>query len=137
MLLFWDTSAVIPLVIKEPHSAAAERARTVCTRALAWTWLKVEAEAALLRRGAGNDAWERLRLLLAAFEWLDMDTGALVGLCRFNRSHALRAADAGHLYVFAEALEVMPQLHLVTFDGEMRKAAARVRLPLWPQRAKR
>jgi hypothetical protein len=45
MHLFWDTSAVIPLIMREPHTARAHRAHAAGRRALAWSWMRVEAEA--------------------------------------------------------------------------------------------
>jgi uncharacterized protein with PIN domain len=123
MLLYWDTSAIVPLVLDEPHTAQAQRARAATRRAFAWGWMQVEAEAALLRRNAAPKHWENLAQLLSAFVWLDMEPHDFSALRQFNRPLALRAGDAGHLYVYSRAYAADPRIQLVTFDTEMRKAA--------------
>jgi hypothetical protein len=62
MELFWETSAVVPLVLAEPHD--------------------------------------------------------LFALRQFNRPLGLRAADAGHLFVYSRAHAANPKLEVVTFDHE-------------------
>ena len=63
--------------------------------------------------------------------WLDLQEETLEGLCAFNRSIGLRAADAGLLYVFDRALAAIPALQLLCFDREMVKAAKVLNLPVW------
>jgi uncharacterized protein with PIN domain len=97
MHLFWDTSVVIPIVFQEPHTARAHRANGDGHRALAWSWMRVEAEAALLRRRAGAEHWRELNKLLSVFLWLEMRPAEESALCLFNRPLGLRASDAAHL----------------------------------------
>ena len=134
MHLFWDTSAVIPLVFQEPHTSRAHRARADGERALAWSWMRVEAEAALLRRRAGAEHWRELSKLLSAFMWLQMSPAEESALCLFNRPLGLRASDAGHLYVFSKTTAAISGIQLVTFDQEIKSAAATCSLPLWGKR---
>jgi len=131
MHLFWDTSAVIPLIMREPNTAQAHRAHAAGRRALAWSWMRVEAEAALLRRRATSEHWRELNKLLSAFIWLEMMPAEESALCRFNRPLGLRASDAGHLYVFSKAMAAISGIQLVTFDQEIQFAAATCSLPLW------
>jgi predicted nucleic acid-binding protein len=131
MQLFWETSAVVPLVFAEPHSPEAERARAATSRAFAWPWMQVEAEAALLRRNATPAHWENLARLMSAFVWLDMEPHDLFALRQFNRPLGLRAADAGHLFVYSRAYAAIPKLEFVTFDEELRIAVIRCALPVW------
>ena len=131
MHLFWDTSAVIPLVFQEPYTARAHRAHKDGQRALAWSWMRVEAEAALLRRRAGAEHWQELNKLLSAFIWLEMSPAEESVLCLFNRPLRLRASDAGHLYVFSKATAAISGIQLVTFNQEIQLAAATCSLPLW------
>ena len=133
MHLFWDTSAVVPLIFQEPNSGVAQRAAGVTRRAFAWSWMRVEAEAALLRRGATTQSWQELSRLLSAFIWLNMNPGEEGAVCQFNRPLGLRASDAGHLYVLSKAVSADPSIRLVTFDLEMQSAAAACALPLWIQ----
>jgi uncharacterized protein with PIN domain len=131
MLLYWDTSAIVPLVIEEPHTAQAQRARAATSRAFAWGWMQVEAEAALLRRDATPKHWQNLARLLSGFIWLEMEPHEHSALRQFNRPLALRACDAGHLFVYSRAYAADPMMQLVTFDTEMQKAATNCAFPLW------
>jgi hypothetical protein len=126
---FFDTSAVVPLLLQEPQTAAALAALDRCTRVYAWRWLQVETEAALARRRAPATAWSEWRELASAVSWLDMGEELLPQLCSFNRPLRLRAADAGHLFVFERALRVLPELQLVCFDREMNEAARALGFP--------
>jgi predicted nucleic acid-binding protein len=131
MLLFWDTSAVVPLIFNEPHTPSARHARAAATRAFVWSWIRVEAEAALLRRNASPGDWENLARVLARMTWLETDTRELSALLGFNKPLGLRALDAGHLFVCSKAVSAFPGIHLVTFDQEMDQAARRCHLPVW------
>lgn len=121
--LFFDTSAVVPLIIQEPFS---DSAREVWSRAghwYAWRWLKVENEAALLRRNAPPAAWRNWGRVQTAFNWIELPDGLIDECCRFNQNIRLRAADAGHLFVMDRLTRAIDDLKLVTFDREMNQAA--------------
>ena len=47
MRVYFDTSAILPLVLPEVHSEAVRRAWPDFSERRAWSWLVVEAEAAL------------------------------------------------------------------------------------------
>ncbi len=130
MQIYLDTSAVIPLLLQEPHSEAARKVWEHVEQAWTWDWMKVEAESALLRRKAVPDAWRQWRALAGQIRWLKPPETFIDDLCNFNRALGLRAADAGHLFVCDRAMNVIPSMTLVTFDTEMRKAARRMGLPL-------
>jgi hypothetical protein len=49
-----------------------------------------------------------------------------------NRSLKLRAADAGHVFVFDRLVESIPDLTMVTFDQEMLQALDQLALPVHP-----
>ena len=131
MHLFWDTSAIIPLVFQEAHSAQAARAHAAARWAFGWSWMRVEAEAALLRGGAGAQHWQELQKLASSFIWLELPPSEESAVRQFNRPLGLRASDAAHLYVFSKASGVDPAMQLVTFDQEMQSAALTCSLPLW------
>lgn len=137
MKLFFDTSAVVPLLIEEPHTQSALSAWAECTEAWAWNWMRVEAEAALARRRADSASWNNWRRIHDSFEFIDFGGEHLDALCAFNRSLALRAADAAHLYLFDRILHAVPDLQLITFDRDMRKSAGDLRLPLYAARAEK
>lgn len=130
MDIFFDTSAIVPLLIKEVHTPKAQAAWSKATRAWAWRWMQVEAEAALGRRKASAEAWAQWRTLANGIKWLDMEPRMWAQLCAFNRPLRLRAADAGHLFVYDRAMTVVAGMALATFDDEMAEAAAALSLPL-------
>ncbi len=131
MNLFWDTSAVLSLVVEEPTSDSAREAWERSDLDFAWRWLVVEASAGLARRRASPGQWKLLDDILADIRYVDMPSGDVKALCRANREWALRAADAGHLYVFKKALLIMPDIELICFDRELCAIAKKQRLPLW------
>lgn len=100
------------------------------SEAWAWSWLVVEAEAALVRQKVDADAWaewSRVSRSLTLVELNPRDHGALRA---FNRGLGLRAADAGHLYLFDRVSREVDGLQLITFDREMREAAKALAMPV-------
>lgn len=92
--------------------------------------MKVELEAALTRRKADAKAWSAWRSISGSFNCITLNPNQFDALRAFNRSASLRAADAGHLFVFERTLEALPDLLLLTFDDEMAKAANRMGMPI-------
>lgn len=68
--------------------------------------------------------------MAAEFSWLDLDARTYPQLRAFNRPLRLRAADAGHLFTFQLATQVIPSMKLACFDKELRRAAKRLGLDL-------
>ncbi|MBU0679369.1 MAG: type II toxin-antitoxin system VapC family toxin [Verrucomicrobia bacterium] len=128
MRAFFDTSAVVPLLLEEPLTADARGAWDECSEAWAWSWLRVEAEAALSRRKADAVAWRAWRSLSEGIQFVSLNADQLPTLCAFNRGIGLRAADAGHLFVCDRLMKHVPDLKLLTFDREMLEAATRLGL---------
>ena len=91
----------------------------------------LEAEAAPGRRRANSEAWQEWRSIASVIHWLDLASADWDEVCAFNRPLRLRAADAGHVFVFDRAAGVVPGLKLVCFDQEMNAAASNLNLPLW------
>lgn len=130
MRVYFDTSAILPLVLVETHSEAVRARWAEISEAWAWSWLVVEAEAALVRQKADADAWaewSRVSRSLSLVELNPRDHGALRA---FNRGLGLRAADAGHLYLFDRVSREVDGLQLITFDREMREAAKALAMPV-------
>lgn len=131
MNLFWDTSAFVALLLEEVHTPAATCAWDESDSDLAWRWLRVETEAALIRRNAAPDQWKHMDELLVRVEMVDLSPVDLDPVCRANRQWRLRASDAGHLHCFRRAAYVMPDLQLVSFDEEMLAVARASGLQIW------
>ena len=132
MRIFFDTSAVVPLLLAEARSDAALEYWVACDEAWAWGWLPVEAEAALTRQKADVAAWTAWRQISDAFTLCELTSARVPELRAFNRSLGLRAADAAHLFVFDQLATRLSDLQLLTFDKEMAEAARSLALPLHP-----
>jgi len=130
---FFDTSAILPLLLDEPDSEVATGLWYQATERYAWQWLRIETEAALVRRKAPVASWEYWRGLETSVNWVEPEAGWLKNLRLFNRGIGLRAADAGHLFLMEQCMVHEPTLRLVTLDKEMREAAATRGLSCLPE----
>lgn len=131
---FWDTSAIVPLVIDEPASVTTRAWLEDDRRIAVWTLTPVEAvsairrlvrERALTERGAEDaealvhEIARRLHLIVDV-ERVKQSAGRLL------RTHPLRAADALQLaaaLLWANGKPTNKILH--TFDQRLAEAAAR------------
>lgn len=132
MKIFYDTSAWVPLILKEADSAAMWNVKKQASEIWAWDWMRVETEAALARRQALPQAWKNWRCLQSEVSWVELHPNQFDTLCAFNRALGLRAADAGHLFVFDRLSNEFADLLLLTLDAEMAVGARRIGLPLHP-----
>jgi len=131
-MIFWDSSAVVSLIFEEPQTAQAKEAWSESREFWAWEWMNVEVEAAIIRRNVSSRGWEIWRKIQPAFNGLSMEASELTTLMALNRGCRLRAADAGHLYVFDRLSTALPETELLTFDMEMARAAEKLALRLHP-----
>jgi uncharacterized protein len=131
---FWDTSALIPLVVAEAGSARAERWLREDPRVVVWTLTRVELLSALARRRRTDpSAAPRLvtarREVVRAWEgWFEITAVEVVRRHaeRIVETHALRAADALQIGAALVAAEDGPEgLQFVTFDSSQAIAAER------------
>lgn len=131
MVLFWDSSAVLPLIFKEIHSEAALKAWQSGTTRLAWDWMEVETHAAILRRIGDSSHLRAWRLRLEQFSLFGLPPDANRAIMASNEQWGLRSADAGHVFLFGELRDEFPEIQLVTFDQEMIDLALRQEWPIW------
>ena len=129
MRVYFDTSAVIPLVLAEKYSGAVRGAWPDMTERWAWSWLIVEAEAALVRQRADADAWAEWSRVVRGLNLIELNPRDHGALRAFNRGLGLRAADASHLFLFDRLSREFDGLQLLTFDREMRQAARDLSMP--------
>jgi predicted nucleic acid-binding protein len=131
---FWDTSAVIPLVIDEPESHRAKRLADDDPAIVAWWATRTECMSALarLRRDgvvSANDETRTKRLLLRlAAEWTEIAPGSRLRerAERVLAVHPLRAGDAFQLAAaLLWARGKTSRRELVSFDTRLREAASR------------
>lgn len=129
---FWDASAVVPLLIAETTTTAAQAIVSSDPSILVWWATEVECASAIARlerdglldEPAVTQAFERLRQLAAG--WHEIDAGDRVreAAVRFLRVHPLRSADSLQLAAAFVASEGRPSsLEVVTLDDRLAVAA--------------
>jgi predicted nucleic acid-binding protein len=129
---FWDSSAVIPLVVAQKATAAMRGVASADPLMLVWWGTGVECASALARlerEGALDNAGVAAafgHLATLAAGWQEIEAGDLVRqtAIRLLRVHPLRAADALQLAAaFVAADGSPPTLELVTLDDRLALAA--------------
>ena len=129
---FWDTSALVPVLIQEPATTAARRSLAEDASVVTWWGTSVECTSAISRAArSGRLASEALAPTLEALgawrdEWIEVDATSSVRLTaeRLVRTHPIRAADALQLAAAIAAAEGSPTtLPFVTGDGRLADAA--------------
>jgi hypothetical protein len=133
-LRFWDSSAVIPLIVKQVGSERADELLTVDADVVLWTLTPVEITSALWRLVRENvlgeedaqRAEERARELAAASRTV-IDVEAVKAVAeRLLRVHVLRAADALQLAAALVWSAGRPQGRILyTLDDRLARAARR------------
>lgn len=130
---FWDTSAIIPLLVSENDTPLREFQLRADPNLLVWYGTHAEIESALCRRlrEASLDApaavQARARLQTIAGSWLEVQPSPLVRAraIRLLRVHPLRAADAFQLAAALIAFhEVTTENLFLTADTRLATAAA-------------
>jgi uncharacterized protein len=131
---FWDSSAVVPLLVAESTSAAVLREYELDPEVVAWWATEAECVSALARlERDGNltaasmgEALRRLGALTRAWREVQPVTAVRTTAIRLLRVHPLRTADALQLGAAIAAAEDHPAtLPLVTLDDRLAQAAER------------
>ncbi|MEX2154598.1 MAG: type II toxin-antitoxin system VapC family toxin [Gemmatimonadaceae bacterium] len=129
---FWDSSAIIPLLVRQPASARVDRWWGDDARAAIWTLTPVEITSALWRLARGEDlsdaqareAEQRAQELAdACYTVADVEGVKALGR-RLLRVHAIRAADAmqlGAALIWAGGRPAGKTLH--TLDDRLASSA--------------
>lgn len=137
---FWDSSAVLPLLVSEPSSAAVAAVYSRDAKQIVWCLTEVEAASALSRREREGSEVEdvagaraKLRLLVERWEEVTSIQHVRARALRLLSTHRLRAADALQL---AAALvycdERTESLTFVCLDDRLADAARKERFPVLP-----
>ena len=131
---FWDSSAIIALLVPQSASAHAERLVNADPDIVVWWATSIECVAALTRLGregrmAEEDiesALRRLDAILDKSDAIDPTDWIRDQACRLLRVHPLRSADALQL---AAALELRgsdpDKIEFVTYDNRLAGSARR------------
>ena len=136
---FWDTSAIVPLLLPEAPRDALLALLERDPVMLAWWATPVECASAVARRereGAlsvadADAALERLRDLIAAWQEIVPVDAIRTTAQRLLRVHPLRAADSLQLAAAIIASEHDPtMLAFVSLDERLNEAASREGFPV-------
>ena len=131
---FWDSSAIVPLMIVEPSSARVRNWFDSDSEIIVWTLTRVELLSAIARlrcedsRSATILTVARRNIMRAWDGWSEITNVELVRRHaeRLVESYPLRAADALQLGAALIAAEGEPaNLDLVTLDHNLADAAER------------
>jgi predicted nucleic acid-binding protein len=129
---FWDSSAILPLLLAEPTTRAMQTIVAKDSTMLVWWAAEVECASALARLeredaledSATRLAFDRLRQLASGWHEIDPSDAIREAAVRFLRVHALRAGDALQLAAaFVAAERRPPSLEVVTLDERLAGAA--------------
>ncbi len=137
---YWDTSALLPLLIDEKQTRAVKSAYEEDPAQTVWCLTEVEIGAALsrrLREGLPNDRAERVRedWRTLASQWRPIASVDPVRsrALRLVQTHPLRAADALQLAAALVACGERPEaLPFVCLDDRLRDAARREGFSVFP-----
>ena len=131
---FWDSSAVVPLLVKEPTTAELSRLRKTDPDLTVWWGTVVECAAAIGRLEQSGEtsaavvstALARLRELAAGWHEIQPLDDLRETARRFVRVHDLRAGDALQLAAAFHLAEGRPSsVDCVVLDSRLAAAAAR------------
>ena len=131
---FWDSSALVPLLVSERASKAVLRELERDPQVLTWWATEVECASAICRlEREGSlapdglaEAIARLNRLAPSWQVIQPVPRVRAVAVRLLRTHPLRAADALQLAAALEASEQEPRtLPLVTLDERLARSAER------------
>lgn len=131
---FWDTSAIVPLLVGEPSSTAIRALIDVDPNIVVWWTTRVETASAIARREhagslTSSDSTVLFRELdTLAATWLEVQPVAAIRPLarRLLRTHVLRAADALQLAAAIALVDGRPETApFVSLDERLKEAARR------------
>lgn len=131
-MIFWDTSAVIPLLVRESGSAAMRRVLRADRQMIVWWGTYTECESAIARREREGllshqdrlDALAVLQQVAAAWSEVLASPEVRARASLLLGRHALRAADALQLAAALVWARGQPAGHrLSTLDARLGQAA--------------
>ena len=139
---FWDSSAIVPLYLKEAHSATVGEILASDREMYVWWGRRTECTSALMRRsrevGTTTEEVGSSRLVLTSLSqsWTELGPSESIR----NRAdqllalHVLRAADAFQLAAAVEWCEGLTSgLGFVTLDRRLREAGHREGFSVLPE----
>ena len=141
MVRYWDTSAIVPLIVIEPSTATVKSILTADSSMVVWWATRTECVSALtrqshdgsLRREEERQARTVLRQLADAWTEVQPSEALRETAERLLVVHALRAADAFQLAAALQWCQTRTMnRELVSFDARLRDAAYKEGFALLP-----
>jgi predicted nucleic acid-binding protein len=139
---YWDSSALLPLIVLEATSASMQELLTADRDVLTWWGSRVGAASVLSRLGREGaleggrleEAFARMDRLARTWDEVMPTDAVRDQAIRLLRVHPLRGADAVQLAAAVVASEHQPRtLPLVTLDQRLRDSARREGFPVLPE----
>jgi predicted nucleic acid-binding protein len=139
---FWDSSAIIPLCLTEPHTEKMLRLAMADEDLVVWWATRIECHSAISRRRRegvlSGDAEQHTKSILGALAdaWSEVQPGEKVRQRaeRLLRVHPLRAADALQLSsALVWASESTSDQEFVCLDANLREAALKEGFTVLPK----
>jgi uncharacterized protein len=131
---FWDSSAVVPLLVPEVMSGSMQKLYASDPVVVAWWTTEIECTSAIARRqrlgqlreDVVSEAVVRLNALRAGWHEVEPSEEVRESAKRLLRVHDLRSADALQLAAAVFAAEARPStLEFVSLDDRLLAAARR------------
>jgi hypothetical protein len=131
---FWDSSAVVPLLVPEVMSVSMQKLYASDPVVIAWWTTEIECTSAITRRqrigqlreDIVSEAVARLNALRAGWHEVEPSEEVRESAKRLLRVHDLRSADALQLAAAVFAAEARPStLEFVSLDDRLLAAARR------------
>lgn len=131
---FWDSSALVPLLVLEAASQAVNRTLREDAAVIAWWGTRIECVSAiarlerqaLLTASSASSAINRLDAIRDAWAEVQPSERVRATAVRLLRTHPLRSADALQLAAAIAGSEDHPEtLSFVTLDDRLAEAAER------------
>ena len=129
---FWDSSALVPLLVTQSTSTAIRAIATSDPEMFVWWAAEVECSSALIRlrrelvlaADGAKSGFEKLKRLAERWDEIEPSETLRETAIRFLRVHPLRAADAMQLAAAFVAADGRPSsLEVVTLDDRLSEAA--------------
>lgn len=139
-MIFWDSSAIVPLLVNEPKTQEAQDALRNDRFIMVWCLTFLEATSALSRRlrseaihfGHYRAGEERLKKLNTSWDQIQFSDRLMSLAARLLRTHPLRIADSLQLAAALVAGGSDPsQINFLSYDDRLNEAAAREGLSLF------
>ena len=130
---FWDSSALVPLLLEQPRTARAREMLGEDKELVVWWGSLIECASAISRLHrdgqltSREEAQARALLTTLKASWFEVQPGDAVReqALRILRLHPLRAADAVQLAAALEWAGSPPEGTFVSFDERLGAAAQR------------